>query len=67
MYYKIGDFSRLTNISIRTLRYYDEIGILKPEYVDPYSGYRYYTDNCILKEFIILFRRNCSMQGFYYK
>lgn len=44
MYYKIGDFSRLTNISIRTLRYYDEIGILKPEYVDPYSGYRYYTD-----------------------
>jgi DNA-binding transcriptional MerR regulator len=44
MYYKIGDFSRLTNLSIRTLRYYDEIGILKPEYVDPYSGYRYYTD-----------------------
>ena len=43
MYYKIGDFSRLTNISIRTLRYYDEIGILKPEYVDQYSGYSLHT------------------------
>ena len=44
MYYRIGEFSEMTNLSIRTLRYYDEINLLNPEYVDPYSGYRYYTD-----------------------
>lgn len=40
---KIGDFSKLAQVSIRTLRYYDEQGLLKPEYIDPASGYRYYT------------------------
>ena len=60
MYYKIGDFSRLTNISIRTLRYYDEIGILKPEYVDPYSGYRYYTDKNLDEVKSIVFLKNLS-------
>ncbi len=60
MYYKIGDFSRLTNISIRTLRYYDEIGILKPEYVDPYSGYRYYTDKNLDEVKSIIFLKNLS-------
>lgn len=60
MYYKIGDFSRLTNISIRTLRYYDEIGILKPEYVDPYSGYRYYTDKNLDEVKSITFLKNLS-------
>lgn len=60
MFYKIGDFSRLTNISIRTLRYYDEIGILKPEYVDPYSGYRYYTDKNLDEVKSITFLKNLS-------
>ena len=60
MYYKIGDFSKLTNISIRTLRYYDEIGILKPEYVDPYSGYRYYTDKNLDEVKSIVFLKNLS-------
>ena len=60
MYYKIGDFSRLTNISIRTLRYYDEIGILKPEYVDQYSGYRYYTDKNLDEVKSITFLKNLS-------
>lgn len=40
--YKIGDFSDITKYSIKTLRYYDEIGLLKPSYTDYYSGYRYY-------------------------
>lgn len=39
---KIGDFSRLSRISIRMLRYYDELGLLKPELVDHFTGYRYY-------------------------
>lgn len=38
----IGDFSRLGGVSIRVLRHYDAIGLLRPAYVDPDSGYRYY-------------------------
>ena len=39
---KIGDFSRLMQVSVRTLRYYEEIGLLKPYEVDEWTGYRYY-------------------------
>ena len=39
---KIGDFSKLSRVSIRMLRHYDEIGLLTPIRVDPDSGYRYY-------------------------
>jgi effector-binding domain-containing protein len=40
---KIGDFSKLSKISVKTLRYYDEVGLLQPIEVDPSSGYRYYS------------------------
>lgn len=43
MIYKIGDFSRLCRVTVRTLRYYDEIGLLKPVKVDQFTGYRYYS------------------------
>lgn len=39
---KIGDFSKLSQISIRMLRHYDELGLLTPESTDPFTGYRYY-------------------------
>jgi DNA-binding transcriptional MerR regulator len=39
---KIGDFSRLCRVTVKALRYYDEIGLLKPAYISPESGYRYY-------------------------
>jgi len=39
---KIGDFSRLSRISIRMLRHYDSLGLLAPDCVDNYTGYRYY-------------------------
>ncbi len=39
---RIGDFSKLSRVSIKTLRFYDEIGLLKPVEVDALSGYRYY-------------------------
>jgi DNA-binding transcriptional MerR regulator len=39
----IGEFSRMTHISIRTLRRYHEVGLLEPEMVDASSGYRYYS------------------------
>lgn len=41
--FKIGDFSRLSNVSIKALRYYDEFGLLKPVKVDDITGYRYYS------------------------
>ncbi len=41
--YQIGMFSKLGKVTIKTLRYYDEVGLLKPEVVDEASGYRYYT------------------------
>lgn len=39
---RIGDFSKLSRISVKTLRYYDEMGLLKPVEVDPFTGYRLY-------------------------
>jgi DNA-binding transcriptional MerR regulator len=39
----IGDFSRMTHLSIRTLRRYHEVGLLEPELVDASSNYRYYS------------------------
>lgn len=39
----IGDVSKLTGIHIKSLRYYDRIGVLKPAYTDPDTNYRYYT------------------------
>lgn len=39
---KIGDFARLGQVSVRMLRHYDEIGLLRPEAVDPWTGHRSY-------------------------
>ena len=41
--YSIGVFSKINKITTKTLRHYDEIGLLKPEHVDCFTGYRYYT------------------------
>ena len=49
MMYKIGEFSKLIDLSIKTLRYYDEIGILSPKVIDKFTGYRYYNDDSILE------------------
>ena len=40
---KIGDFSKLSKVSVKTLRYYDEMGLLQPIETDRSSGYRYYS------------------------
>src|SRR5512139_2359236 len=39
---RIGDFSKLSRVSVKTLRYYDDMDLLKPVYVDAMTGYRYY-------------------------
>lgn len=41
--FKIGEFSKLTQVSIRMLRYYDEMGLLKPSKIDPWTNYRMYS------------------------
>ena len=42
---RIGDFSKLSRISIRMLRHYDEIGLLIPTTTDDFTGYRYYSED----------------------
>ena len=41
--FKIGDFSKLSLVSVKALRYYDELGLLRPARVDEFTGYRYYS------------------------
>jgi len=41
--FRIGEFSLIAQVSGRLLRYYDEIGLLSPQYTDPQTGYRYYS------------------------
>ena len=40
---RIGDFSRISQVPVSTLRFYDDVGLLKPIDVDRFTGYRYYT------------------------
>lgn len=42
-YIKIGLFSKIAQVTIRALRHYDELGLLKPAYIEPSTNYRYYT------------------------
>ncbi|RDU24163.1 MerR family transcriptional regulator [Anaerosacchariphilus polymeriproducens] len=46
--YRIGEFSKMTKTTIKTLRYYDEVGLLKPALVDRETGYRFYTTKQLL-------------------
>ena len=41
-YFSIGEISRIKGITIKALRFYDRIGLLKPSYKDPFTRYRYY-------------------------
>ena len=54
---QIKEFAAAVGVSIRTLHYYDEKGILKPAYVDKQTGYRFYDENSLLRMQEILFYR----------
>lgn len=41
--FKIGDFSKLSRVPVKTLRYYDQIGLFKPHGIDRFTRYRYYS------------------------
>ena len=47
-YYKTGEFAKMANLSIRTIRYYDKIGLLKPSKIAD-NGYRMYSDKDFMK------------------
>ena len=53
----IKEFADFTGVSVRTLHYYDEIGLLMPAFVDKTTGYRFYDKNSLLRMQEILFYR----------
>ncbi len=54
---QIKEFAEFAGVSVRTLHYYDEIGLLAPAYVDSTTGYRYYDESSLLRMQEILFYR----------
>jgi DNA-binding transcriptional MerR regulator len=52
--FKISQFAKLGQVSVKTLRYYDQIGLLKPAYTDQETGYRYYRAEqlCVLNRIL---------------
>lgn len=60
MEFSIGEMSKLHNISIQTLRYYDRIGLLKPAHINTENNYRYYT----IDQFIVIdMIKHCKLIG----
>ncbi len=53
----IKEFARLTGVSVRTLHYYDEIGLLKPAFINEENGYRDYDEKSLERMVEILFYR----------
>jgi DNA-binding transcriptional MerR regulator len=40
---KFGEFSRLIQVTVKTLHHYDDLGLLQPAHIGQFTGYRYYT------------------------
>ncbi|MDQ2813893.1 MAG: MerR family transcriptional regulator [Actinomycetota bacterium] len=57
----VGDFSRVTHLSIKTLRHYHQVGLLEPATVNPDTGYRYYCDGQIPTAQVIRRLRDLQM------
>ena len=60
-YYTVGEVSKLCDIPVRTLHYYDEIGLLIPAKKDGDTGYRYYAKSQLLHVNII---KQFKVQGY---
>lgn len=62
--YKIGEFAKLCKTTSKTLRFYDSAGILKPDYIDSSTGYRYYYRNKIAAYYKIMSLKNigCTIE-----
>ena len=57
-----GEFAKLVSVSVRTLHYYDEIGLLKPAFVDEQNGYRFYDEISLERMQEILFYRELDFE-----
>lgn len=55
--FKIGEFAKLSGVTVKTLRHYDKVGLLKPARVDEETGYRFY-----LAEQLLTIRRIASFK-----
>lgn len=66
--FRIGQLASIYKISGKTLRYYDELGLLRPQYVDEATGYRYYTASQIpvLNEIFLLKEMGLSLKEITY-
>ena len=60
--YSIGEISRLCCVPPSRLRYWDEIGIIKPCHVDESSGYRYYDSNALLEINVLRYYQDCGFK-----
>ncbi|MBS7531908.1 MerR family transcriptional regulator [Hazenella sp. IB182353] len=59
--YSIGQFSKICKVSVKTLRYYSDIGLLQPAYIDPKTNYRYYDYEEIKVMNQIMLLRKCQV------
>ena len=53
-YLRIGDFSNVVGISVKTIRFYEEKELIQPAYIDKYTGYRYYDEKNVEQVLMIL-------------
>ena len=59
---QINEFAKLAGVSVRTLHYYDDIGLLKPAFVDEQNGYRFYDELSLERMQEILFYRELDFE-----
>ncbi len=52
--YKIGEFANVVKSNIKTIRYYDEIDLLKPKVIDKFTSYRYYDEDNVREYYAII-------------
>ena len=57
---KIGEFARLSQVSLKTLRHYDTLGLLRPSQIDPENGYRWYDLDQLADMMRILALKDCG-------
>ena len=58
---KIGDFSRMSKVTVKALRYYEKEGLLTPIYVDENNGYRYYETSQIIEISRIIYLKQIGL------
>ena len=60
MRFSIGEMSKMHNLSVQTLRYYERLDLIKPAYINEETGYRYYS----IEQFIVLdLIKQCKLMG----